>query len=362
MKKRFLMAALLVCALLIAVLLHLPNGKESRVSEDTHTYSERDVHSNAAPNDNVGQMIVAPSTKTPPTFASQQTAAISNRAETIRLGAQAYNVNINYWGQILDQDNQPLPGVTIRFRCMRAVYLGGMDVTDQIVKESVVSDNRGSFALIGAKGGMLTVESLELTGYEARGTPISYKYFGSDGFLPDIAKPIVFKMWKKRGGEALVVGEKFFGIVPDGRVYTIDLISGQKMEGNAPIGDLKVKITRPPKVGPREKFDWSAEIEGFRGGLLEVIDDDFMYLAPESGYTLSYSLTMSASDPTWKREVQKRFFFTTRGGKCFGQMTAEVIPDYNDKSVFSIKYSINPASSRNLEYDQSKRISPGDLK
>ena len=134
------------------------------------------------------------------------------------------------------------------------------------------------------------------------------------------------------------------------------------MEGNAPIGNLKVKIIRPPKVGPRDKFDWSAEIEGLSGGLLEVIDDDFMYLAPESGYAPSYALTMNASDPAWKREVQKRFFFTTRGGKCFGQMTVEFIPDYNDKSVFSIKYSVNPASSRNLEYDWNKRVSPGDLK
>ena len=94
------------------------------------------------------------------------------------------------------------------------MYFGGTDVKDQIVKESVISDNTGSFALVGAKGGVLTGESLELEGYEARGTPISYKYFGSDGFVPDVAKPIVFKMWKKRGGETLVGGENFFRNCP----------------------------------------------------------------------------------------------------------------------------------------------------
>ena len=362
MKRRFLVAALLVSAFLVALMLKLLSGKETRILESTPIPSERDVHSVAASNGNAGQMVVAHNTNAPPTFASQQAAAISNRTETIRLGAQAYNVDINYWGQILDQENQPLPGVTVRFRCMRAVYLGGTDVRDESVKESVVSDNTGSFARVGAKGGMLTVESLELTGYEARGTPISYKYFGSDGFVSDVSKPIIFKMWKKRGGETLIVGEKFLGIVPDGRIYTIDLVSGQKTEGNAPIGDLKVKIVRPPKVGPRDKFDWSAEIEGFDGGLIEVIDDDFMYLAPEVGYAPLFSVTMTASDRAWKREVEKRFFLTSRSGKCFGQMTVKFIPDYNDKSVFSVKYSLNPASSRNLEYDWTKQIRPGDLK
>lgn len=93
-----------------------------------------------------------------------------------------------------------------------------------------------------------------------------------------------------------------------------------------------------------------------------MTDDDFMYLAPEAGYAPLYSIVLSASDSAWIREIEKRFFLTSRNGKCFGQITAKLIPDYNDKSVFSINYSVNPASSRNLEYDWTKRISPGDMK
>jgi len=77
-----------------------------------------------------------------------------------------------------------------------------------------------------------------------------------------------------------------------------------------------------------------------------------------SGYQSKVEITMLASDPKWTPEFQGTFYIKSRDGKVYGHIQIEVIPAYNDSSVFSIKSLANPSGSRNLEWDEEKEIKP----
>jgi hypothetical protein len=156
-------------------------------------------------------------------------------------------------------------------------------------------------------------------------------------------------MWKKGPTERLIVGSKFYGIAPDGRAYTIDFLQQKKMEEANSTGDIIVRIHRPATIPLRTKYDWSYSIEAINGGILHT-DDEFVYLAPESGYQPKYELTMSVTNAHWQGGVRgEQFYLKSRNGQVYGSIVVEVIPDYRDKSVFNVQYHINPSGSRNLE-------------
>lgn len=151
-----------------------------------------------------------------------------------------------------------------------------------------------------------------------------------------------------RGKATLITGEKVFGIIPDGRVYTLDFLQGKKTEGDRAEGDLRISIVRPPEATPHGKYKWSCVIESVHGGLMET-DDEFMYLAPESGYEAKYALNLVPTDQAWTPLVKKQFYFRSRDGQMFGRMHVEVNAIYNDKSAFEVNYAVNPSGSRNLQ-------------
>lgn len=188
------------------------------------------------------------------------------------------------------------------------------------------------------------MEQMTKDGYEL--SPKIPRNYGITGGSTE--DPVIFQMWKKGISESLIQGSKFYGIIPDGRTYTIDFLQQKKIEGDNASGDIKVSIVRPKVVVPREKFDWSFDIEGVQGGLVET-QDEFMYLAPEAGYQPKYVVNMLANDPNWKREIDKlQFYFQSRDGKVYGRFVVDIIPDYNEQSVFNVRYAVNPNGSRNL--------------
>ena len=263
------------------------------------------------------------------------------------------NQQVRFYGQVIDQDGDPLPDVKVRLSLKRtAETLPGMsrDVLDYIDE---TSDAQGLFGLTGKSGSLLLVQSLEKSGYEA-------PYVGNRAywyeeivagrkFTPDEAKPELFRMWKKVGAERLAHADKFYGIVPDGRSYTVDLLNEKKIEGGA-AGDFKVSIRRPQPVATGARYDWGCVVEGIGGGVIET-QDEFMYRAPENGYLSRYEVNVSASDPQWSDRAQRRLYLKSRNGSVYARMDVEILANYQDKAVFNVKYFANPSRSRNLEYD-----------
>jgi hypothetical protein len=146
-----------------------------------------------------------------------------------------------------------------------------------------------------------------------------------------------------------VTGSKFYGMIPDGRPFTIDLLKQEKKAGISLPGDIVVRINRPAKIPLRTKYDWSYSIEPIDGGIIYT-NSDFLYRAPTSGYESKYEFIMSATNSHWMPGVRgEQFYIKSRNGHDYGGLVVEVIPDYNDRSVFKVDYTVNPASSGNLE-------------
>jgi hypothetical protein len=259
---------------------------------------------------------------------------------------------IEFWGRILDQNNQPVVGAQIKIHIMYA------DITKPngsgTRELGLQSDNQGDFRVNKLTGYILGVDEIKKGGYVLSNKFFSvrtYSYYNSipkDQYRYDPDNPVIFRMWRKQGGEKLETREKFYGIKPDGRIYTLNMLQHTKALGEL-IGDVRVNIKRPEQVNSQEKYDWSFSVEGIDGGLIET-NDEFLYQAPQSGYQNKYEYRILASSPDWVPEIKKSYYFKSRGGQVYGSMQVEVISKYREGAVFDVKYYANPAGSRNLEH------------
>lgn len=273
----------------------------------------------------------------------------SDRGEKMRISVAEQNVPIAFWGKVVDQDNHPLPGVRLTLKVRRWNLGHFLNPESRFVTYEKETGSDGLFQITDARGDLLTVESAQKEGYEV--SPRALKNYGyniSTNFSPDPTSPVIIKLWKKGLRSELIKGSKFYGIVPDGHSYTLDLINHRKGEGASAEGDLRVNIVRPPQVRPQTKYEWSFAIEAIGGGLLET-EDEFMYRAPESGYVSRFERVFDPSKPDWRNEATLRLYLRSREGRVHARLIVEVLSDYNDKSIFNVSYALNASGSRNLE-------------
>jgi len=255
---------------------------------------------------------------------------------------------IDAYGKVVDQNGQPIAGV----KAQGVILLndGFEDSKDEI--HNTVTDVQGLFTFSNLHGVSFGI-GLDKAGYEFN--PKLYLDWWAK-YKPDPNYPMVFVMWKLQGAEPTISDDKFWGIIPDGRIYTIDFIKSKKIENPVAEGDLHVSITRPASTVRGQKYDWSFTMEAVDGGIVES-HDAYPYQAPEQGYLDKIEITLSATDPKWQPEVQGRvFYLKSRAGHVYGHCQIDVISVYQNAAVFAIKSLVNPAASRNLEEDEQKTI------
>lgn len=339
--------AVVLLAIVAWLLRPKPHAPESEQAREAVQPTNEIVTSEPAPAFTSGAS--APATNVPlPANVSAWTAAQNNperRKELFQQLVQEKNVPLDFYGKVVDQNDRPVPDVKVKLN-VRQWYVQSLDNLNAEGRSIVYekrSDADGFFNLSEGTGDALTVESVEKEGYQ-----LSAKTSRSYGAATDPGSPVVFKMWKQGPKEPLVTGQKVFGIIPDGRVYTLDLLQGKKVEGDRAEGDLRISIVRPADATPRSKYQWSYKLEGVHGGLVET-DDEFMYLAPESGYESKFAINLVPTDEAWTPLARKQFFFRSRDGQIFGRMQVEVNAIYNDKSALEVNYAVNPSGSRNLQ-------------
>jgi len=157
-------------------------------------------------------------------------------------------------------------------------------------------------------------------------------------------------MWKEGAKETLVPFHKSTRIPYNGTPVTFDLLKGETQLG-AGEGDLRVILSRTPLEVQRgrQPYDWVATIEAVNVVLAEP-DDEFMYLAPETGYRPKLEINMPASSTNWASLKSLSFYLKSRGGLCYGRVQLEFSTDWPQGGTgFRIDSVVNPAGSRNLE-------------
>lgn len=246
---------------------------------------------------------------------------------------------IDFYGRVIDQSGQPVVSAKVR----GIVKLGFGDTEER----DTMTDSDGLFHFLDLHGQGLAIR-LQKQGYQAS-SKIPFQM--PDNYWPDSAHPAEISMWKSRGSEPMIHDRKLYGIRPNGTVFTINLVSKKKVAGESADGDLLVRLERPAQLKPKQKFDWKFEISAVNGGLIEATNADYLNEAPESGYEPSYQIDMSATNQNWREQVGKTFYFKSRNGHVFGHFDMTVIPDYNGTAAFRIDSYVNPAGSRDLEFD-----------
>jgi hypothetical protein len=199
----------------------------------------------------------------------------------------SHNIPVEFHGKIVDQNSNPVVDAKINVTVRQQYAISAIERTS-ISKEipmEATSGQGGHFVIRGEKGDSFHMESIQKEGYLlSPKTENTYPYVSSiEPFHPNSQNPVIIKMWKELPvKEQLITGSHVFGI-DMGKTYTLDLIQGKKFAGET-VGDLQVTITRPVDAKPRDRFLWSFTIEAVQGGFAEPDqNDEFMYIAPESG-------------------------------------------------------------------------------
>jgi hypothetical protein len=268
------------------------------------------------------------------------------------------NQSQEFYGKVIDQYGQPVAGVDAKgeiicaFECKPEERKMFHLPTNDFYKAQ--TDNEGLFQFTGLRGWKFDV-TIGKEGYQMGGRGEGWQ--GPHGSKTSPNDRAILTVWKLKGPEPMIHRQKFYGITPDWRTFTIDLENHKKIEGTNVDGDLLVQIQRPPQIKPKEKFDWSFVMTAINGGFIEVTNSGYLNEAPESGYEQQYKINMLSSDPKWQGwQIEKTFYLKSRNGQVYGHFHLEIIPNYNDMSGLNIEYYINPSGSRNLEWNGKIQI------
>lgn len=230
------------------------------------------------------------------------------------------------------------------------------------------TDSEGIFRISGYKGESLEVGVRKVPGYyngrvkgeKTQGFLAVYSAMwpAAERHTPNPHKPVVFKMWKLTGPEPMMEIEGYHRIAHDGSPITFDWLTGKRTKSG---GDFRIALWQgePTKVGWELRGDWGFTIEAVDGGFVETTDD-FMYLAPESGYRPKIEYRVSPTN--WTSDVKRQLYVKTRGGKHVSRLVMSVRCSYtHPEGVLEVQGYMNPLGSRNLEWDPHGRLTPARI-
>ena len=244
---------------------------------------------------------------------------------------------IEFYGQVVDEANQPAIGATITGI---VVDLSPDGSTHYLAK----SGPNGLFSFTHISGRGIRIE-VKMDGYDASAQgrhSFEYADFDNSYFhLPDARQPIVFHLRKKLGAEPMFYREQDVKLNV-GATVEVDLRGGVRLE------------VRLLSNSPERKDPWSMQVSVVGGGL-QVHREEFPFLAPASGYEASLLLDKSTpKPPLWVTLYQGGSLFV-KTDKVYGRVEVTMMPG---KQGAHIESWINPSGSQNLEFDPMKRARP----
>ncbi|MGH7976413.1 MAG: hypothetical protein ACREC8_07100 [Limisphaerales bacterium] len=250
---------------------------------------------------------------------------------------------IEFYGKVIDQDSNALAGAKIRIGVSWwTVNPITLNTVLQGTNLERISDLNGRFEFHGVTGDGFGV-GITKDGYE-----LEQNKFSSGPTAGSYENPVIFKMWSTNIHEQLITGNKSFDIVPDGRVYFIDLTTDTINESGE--GDLKVWIQYTNQVKDNQLHDWSAGIQVINGGLLEEGLGSAMYEAPTDGYVPSFQQSGQIKGYQRGQITDRNFYLLLKNGQEYGQMSINLIAPFNNQTpgLVRLSYAINPSGSRIL--------------
>jgi len=341
----------LPCLLLVVIcgLLIFWRGPANRAEQTV-------IESIAKPTNNQAGSIRTQNVKTSTTGQSQATAILPTKSAGTTSATNEANVAyqkllstwqapIDFYGKVLDENSNVVAGAQVSFHWVETPDAGGNR------DSQTSSDANGLFELHSAHGPSLAVVVAK-DGYyssiEKDHPPFKYGPFSMGGFSPDPYNPVVFHLHTKGKGASLIQTSFPSGIGQiaqlrhDGTPIEISLMDGQRVAPGT--GQLKLELRRDISRPNAKTFDWSFQISVPSGGLVKT-EDEFSFEAPETGYQPSVEVDMPATNMNWTEDFTSQFYVQLPGEK-YAKINL-YLSAYN--GAFTVKSSINPSGSRDLE-------------
>ncbi len=271
-----------------------------------------------------------------------------------RIGLRSLNqVPIEYYGIVVDEAGVPLHGTTVNWS-----VANGLGPSHR--PGSTVSDSQGRFSIKGVRGKGLSAIP-ERTGYRFvatnGGAIYSYLWPKAERHVPDPQKPVVLTMHKWKGGEPLVrIEYKTFRIWPTNTEIRLDLVRGMMV---SELGDLILRIPRPPEMASTNQgVRWAVELAS-EGGGIQLMDDMLMraaYEAPADGYQQSIHLEKLPNDPQGTESMTRGAALRSREGMVYTKLgfTVGFRKEPDQPGWIRVSSLSNTNGSRNWEEEPSK--------
>lgn len=295
---------------------------------------------------------------TPELIARHEAATKKLEQEAMQKIKNVLRTPINFWGQVIDEDQNPIQGAQIRFGATDKYFETGSQY-------HAVSDKNGLFRIENIKGISLSVRVKKEGYYSPRETSGgSYDYHQpqySKLPIPTKKSPAVFILKKKGEAEPLVKYTKGSKIPASGAPVGFDLKRGTVV----PLAKADLVVSGYPNHKPTYQgkkdypypwgYEWGYQLKVAGGGLIEKEGGKYAFVAPENGYqeTFAFDMPRPKEDQEWKSSDEKKFYIRLADG-TYAEINFRYIPGGDRFMVVNGLY--NPSGSRNLEYDKSERI------
>ena len=311
------------------------------------------------PNANTGTIPNTPTATTTPTTklsAEQRVALVDGLIDST-------NQPINFWGKVIDQDGQPVSGVTVRYsyHTEHGNAVGSPWGASKGHNGTTTTQADGIFTITGLRGHWLSILGLEKPGFKRANQiareEISFNYDRAEPthFTPDKNNPVIFPMVQEAALEPLIAhgvpDDLLYDLPADGTPVFWDPWHGKR----APAGEFKLTFKREPvTLAPGQKpARWQATLEIVGGGLIHASSGSLLFTAPDDEYS---TVVDYPEDDGIQGMHPRRFYFRTAKGN-YGRLEIELTPNDEGSSARArLAVYLNPKpGSRNLEYDKTKR-------
>lgn len=256
----------------------------------------------------------------------------------LRAGERAIK-GIQFYGKIVDQNGEPVSGVTIDYSGVRNILASGSG------PGIVESNDSGEFFISNARGESLRFDKLTKSGYqfanlksfETLAKNVSNAEQSWETYTKD--NPFIFKAWKINRFPKV---KKDVGVPlmfqPDGRLYTLSMLetNDQFSEGKMD-GDIYFSFSR-------NQDDWAVDMTAVDGGFIET-DDEFTLMAPDAGYVKK--MVFSGSD--FRVSQYKKLYFKSNNPLAYSVLNLRIKPvTRKERASIVMKYVINMEGGRSL--------------
>ena len=379
MKNRKYIFGLLAVLLLSVVLYWLWHGER-------HTVAIGDPSLRTGQKSNVPPVFTAPTATNPPLAYPSKPAGITAAAwaglKQYYEWTTARNSPIEFYARALDQDGNPVAGVTLSLEISRFDdrWLFRPDlkkVTDNDLLKNerieLISGADGRFNYSARKGTSVNVNDVKKTGYlwERPPTMGSFGYAENqhsvntldmtNAFNPKTG--YLFHLWKKGETEKLVSISLGVTMPDEGHQAWFNIFNQEIKPPSSEWADFTIVETMLHPNDPDRQYDRSISIQGLNGAMLMETSNIYPYLASESGYLPEYKfdgLPSTGRGPGGTWDWSKNFYVVARGGRVHAGLSVSFVAG---RLFFGFNGYLNPTGSRNIEPDPAKLITdPAEIR